>query len=192
MIEKPKDDVLYFLSKSSFKIIKLHWICSVCVSSFRDVLCGFLFCANVTVKPKFGDLQGEVTSFTLYHQNKYLDCRWGFWGPFKKKKLQPMCVWSFFYHLPPWRVSEEATLSWRTAQTWAMWRTAPPVGPTWCVWSDAASQWRPSTSAAAQGRTSDTSVQTTGWESRDTEELNFTLWTGFFFGYFFPNAAVWD
>ncbi|XP_051243739.1 disintegrin and metalloproteinase domain-containing protein 11-like isoform X1 [Dicentrarchus labrax] len=42
-----------------------------------DVLCGFLFCANVTIKPKFGDLQGEVTSFTLYHQNKYLDCRGG-------------------------------------------------------------------------------------------------------------------
>lgn len=41
----------------------------------RDVLCGFLFCANMTMKPKFGDLQGEVTSFTLYHQNKYLDCR---------------------------------------------------------------------------------------------------------------------
>ncbi|KAM7371617.1 hypothetical protein PAMP_008835 [Pampus punctatissimus] len=42
-----------------------------------DVLCGFLFCANITMKPKFGDLQGEVTSFTLYHQNKYLDCRGG-------------------------------------------------------------------------------------------------------------------
>ncbi|KAA8585366.1 hypothetical protein FQN60_004060 [Etheostoma spectabile] len=42
-----------------------------------DVLCGFLFCANVTTTPKFGDLQGEVTSFTLYHQNKYLDCRGG-------------------------------------------------------------------------------------------------------------------
>nr|XP_061837848.1 disintegrin and metalloproteinase domain-containing protein 11-like isoform X2 [Nerophis lumbriciformis] len=42
-----------------------------------DVLCGFLFCANITTKPKFGDLQGEVTSFTLYHQNKYLDCRGG-------------------------------------------------------------------------------------------------------------------
>ncbi|XP_020560791.2 disintegrin and metalloproteinase domain-containing protein 11 [Oryzias latipes] len=42
-----------------------------------DVLCGFLFCANATTKPKFGDLQGEVTSFTLYHQNKYLDCRGG-------------------------------------------------------------------------------------------------------------------
>uniref|UniRef100_A0A7N8XE80 Disintegrin and metalloproteinase domain-containing protein 11-like n=2 Tax=Mastacembelus armatus TaxID=205130 RepID=A0A7N8XE80_9TELE len=43
----------------------------------QDVLCGFLFCANMTMKPKFGDLQGEVTSFTLYHQNKYLDCRGG-------------------------------------------------------------------------------------------------------------------
>ncbi|XP_056436202.1 disintegrin and metalloproteinase domain-containing protein 11-like isoform X2 [Gadus chalcogrammus] len=42
-----------------------------------DVLCGFLFCANLTVKPKFGDLQGDVTSLTIYHQNKYLDCRGG-------------------------------------------------------------------------------------------------------------------
>ncbi|XP_057673059.1 disintegrin and metalloproteinase domain-containing protein 11-like isoform X2 [Corythoichthys intestinalis] len=42
-----------------------------------DVLCGFLFCANISSKPKFGDLEGEVTSFTLYHQNKYLDCRGG-------------------------------------------------------------------------------------------------------------------
>uniref|UniRef100_A0A8C7QU07 ADAM metallopeptidase domain 11 n=1 Tax=Oncorhynchus mykiss TaxID=8022 RepID=A0A8C7QU07_ONCMY len=42
-----------------------------------DVLCGFLFCANMTVKPKFGDLEGEVTSHTIYHQNKYLDCRGG-------------------------------------------------------------------------------------------------------------------
>uniref|UniRef100_A0A673Z9J8 ADAM metallopeptidase domain 11 n=1 Tax=Salmo trutta TaxID=8032 RepID=A0A673Z9J8_SALTR len=39
-----------------------------------DVLCGFLFCANMTLKPKFGDLEGEVTSLTIYHQNKYLDC----------------------------------------------------------------------------------------------------------------------
>nr|XP_020488246.1 disintegrin and metalloproteinase domain-containing protein 11-like isoform X1 [Labrus bergylta] len=42
-----------------------------------DVLCGFLLCANVTMKPKFGDLHGEVISFTIYHQNKYLDCRGG-------------------------------------------------------------------------------------------------------------------
>ncbi|XP_066530373.1 disintegrin and metalloproteinase domain-containing protein 11-like [Hoplias malabaricus] len=42
-----------------------------------DVLCGFLFCANVTEKPRFGDLQGELTSLTIFHQNKYLDCRGG-------------------------------------------------------------------------------------------------------------------
>ncbi|KAJ8414346.1 hypothetical protein AAFF_G00052160 [Aldrovandia affinis] len=45
--------------------------------SKQDVLCGFLLCANMTAKPKFGDLQGEVTSLTIYHQNKYLDCRGG-------------------------------------------------------------------------------------------------------------------
>ncbi|XP_061079560.1 disintegrin and metalloproteinase domain-containing protein 11-like isoform X2 [Conger conger] len=43
----------------------------------QDVLCGLLMCANMTVKPAFGDLQGEVTSQTIYHQNKYLDCRGG-------------------------------------------------------------------------------------------------------------------
>lgn len=43
----------------------------------QDVLCGFLFCSNMTSKPRFGDLQGEVTSLTIYHQNKYLDCRGG-------------------------------------------------------------------------------------------------------------------
>ncbi|XP_064171016.1 disintegrin and metalloproteinase domain-containing protein 11-like isoform X3 [Anguilla rostrata] len=45
--------------------------------SKQDVLCGLLMCANMTVKPAFGDLQGEVTSQTIYHQNKYLDCRGG-------------------------------------------------------------------------------------------------------------------
>ncbi|KAG9343966.1 hypothetical protein JZ751_012441 [Albula glossodonta] len=43
----------------------------------QDVLCGLLMCANMTAKPAFGDLQGEVTSLTIYHQNKYLDCRGG-------------------------------------------------------------------------------------------------------------------
>ncbi|XP_036392146.1 disintegrin and metalloproteinase domain-containing protein 11 isoform X2 [Megalops cyprinoides] len=43
----------------------------------QDVLCGFLLCSNMTAKPKFGELQGEVTSLTIYHQNKYLDCRGG-------------------------------------------------------------------------------------------------------------------
>ncbi|KAL4617746.1 disintegrin and metalloproteinase domain-containing protein 11-like isoform X4 [Arapaima gigas] len=45
--------------------------------SKQDVLCGLLLCANMTGKPKFGELQGEVTSQTIYHQSKYLDCRGG-------------------------------------------------------------------------------------------------------------------
>ncbi|TRY64758.1 hypothetical protein DNTS_017805, partial [Danionella cerebrum] len=43
----------------------------------QDVLCGFLLCTNITVKPRYGDLHGEITSLTIYHQNKYLDCRGG-------------------------------------------------------------------------------------------------------------------
>ncbi|XP_030629939.1 disintegrin and metalloproteinase domain-containing protein 11 [Chanos chanos] len=43
----------------------------------QDVLCGFLLCTNITAKPRYGDLKGEVTSLTLYHQNKYTDCRGG-------------------------------------------------------------------------------------------------------------------
>ncbi|MCJ8738088.1 hypothetical protein PDJAM_G00031680 [Pangasius djambal] len=40
-----------------------------------DVLCGFLLCSNMTMKPRYGDLDGEITSLTIYHQNKYLDCQ---------------------------------------------------------------------------------------------------------------------
>ncbi|XP_077061997.1 disintegrin and metalloproteinase domain-containing protein 11 isoform X1 [Siphateles boraxobius] len=43
----------------------------------QDVLCGFLLCTNITVKPRYGDSHGEITSLTIYHQNKYLDCRGG-------------------------------------------------------------------------------------------------------------------
>ncbi|XP_028825407.1 disintegrin and metalloproteinase domain-containing protein 11 isoform X2 [Denticeps clupeoides] len=42
-----------------------------------DVLCGFLLCSNLTAKPRYGELQGDVTSLTLYHKNKYLDCHGG-------------------------------------------------------------------------------------------------------------------
>ncbi|KAI5102856.1 disintegrin and metalloproteinase domain-containing protein 11 isoform X3 [Silurus meridionalis] len=42
-----------------------------------DVLCGFLLCSNMTMKPRYGDLEGEITSLTIYHQNKYLDCHGG-------------------------------------------------------------------------------------------------------------------
>ncbi|XP_051774990.1 disintegrin and metalloproteinase domain-containing protein 11 isoform X2 [Erpetoichthys calabaricus] len=43
----------------------------------QDVLCGFLFCNNISGAPRYGDLSGDVTSVTIYHQNKYLDCRGG-------------------------------------------------------------------------------------------------------------------
>ncbi|XP_062859354.1 disintegrin and metalloproteinase domain-containing protein 11 isoform X2 [Trichomycterus rosablanca] len=43
----------------------------------QDVLCGFLLCSNMTAKPRLGDLEGEVTSLTIFHQNKYMDCRGG-------------------------------------------------------------------------------------------------------------------
>ncbi|XP_062330047.1 disintegrin and metalloproteinase domain-containing protein 11 isoform X1 [Osmerus eperlanus] len=43
----------------------------------QDVLCGFLLCTNMSAKPSFGELQGDLTSMTIYHQNKYLDCRGG-------------------------------------------------------------------------------------------------------------------
>uniref|UniRef100_A0A6Q2XVH8 ADAM metallopeptidase domain 11 n=1 Tax=Esox lucius TaxID=8010 RepID=A0A6Q2XVH8_ESOLU len=43
----------------------------------QDVLCGFLLCTNMSAKPRFGELQGDMTSLTIYHQNRYLDCRGG-------------------------------------------------------------------------------------------------------------------
>lgn len=43
--------------------------------SDRDVLCGLLLCTNLTEKPTFGELKGKVTSLTIHHQNRYMDCR---------------------------------------------------------------------------------------------------------------------
>ncbi|XP_067869357.1 disintegrin and metalloproteinase domain-containing protein 11 isoform X2 [Heterodontus francisci] len=43
----------------------------------QDVLCGYLFCSNITQPPRHGDLNGDITSMVLYHQNKYMDCRGG-------------------------------------------------------------------------------------------------------------------
>ncbi|KAG7227940.1 hypothetical protein INR49_013734 [Caranx melampygus] len=43
----------------------------------QDVLCGLLLCTNLTAKPRFGELQGKLTSLTIHHQNRYLDCRGG-------------------------------------------------------------------------------------------------------------------
>lgn len=49
--------------------------------SDRDVLCGLLLCTNLTAKPSFGELQGKLTSLTIQHQNRYMDCRWArCWG----------------------------------------------------------------------------------------------------------------
>ncbi|GCB73603.1 hypothetical protein scyTo_0002683 [Scyliorhinus torazame] len=45
--------------------------------SKQDVLCGYLFCSNITQPPRHGDLNGDITSMVLYHQNKYTDCRGG-------------------------------------------------------------------------------------------------------------------
>ncbi|TNN47223.1 Disintegrin and metalloproteinase domain-containing protein 11 [Liparis tanakae] len=41
----------------------------------QDVLCGLLLCTNLTDRPRFGELQGRLTSLTIHHQNRYLDCR---------------------------------------------------------------------------------------------------------------------
>lgn len=46
------------------------------LSPLRDVLCGLLLCTNLTAKPSFGELQGKLTSLTIQHQNRYMDCRW--------------------------------------------------------------------------------------------------------------------
>ncbi|XP_075767398.1 disintegrin and metalloproteinase domain-containing protein 11 [Pelodiscus sinensis] len=43
----------------------------------QDVLCGSLLCTNVTGAPRLGELAGEITTMTFYHQNRYIDCRGG-------------------------------------------------------------------------------------------------------------------
>ncbi|XP_024866678.1 disintegrin and metalloproteinase domain-containing protein 11 isoform X1 [Kryptolebias marmoratus] len=43
----------------------------------QDVLCGLLLCTNLTERPRIGELQGKVTSLTVHHQNRYMDCRGG-------------------------------------------------------------------------------------------------------------------
>lgn len=42
----------------------------------RDVLCGFLLCANISGAPRLGELSGEIATMTFFHQNRYVDCRW--------------------------------------------------------------------------------------------------------------------
>ncbi|XP_032019763.1 disintegrin and metalloproteinase domain-containing protein 11 isoform X2 [Hylobates moloch] len=45
--------------------------------SKQDVLCGFLLCVNISGAPRLGDLVGDISSVTFYHQGKELDCRGG-------------------------------------------------------------------------------------------------------------------
>uniref|UniRef100_A0A8C5QJ62 ADAM metallopeptidase domain 11 n=1 Tax=Leptobrachium leishanense TaxID=445787 RepID=A0A8C5QJ62_9ANUR len=45
--------------------------------SKQDVLCGYLLCSNISGNPRVGELTGDITSMSFYHQNKYLDCRGG-------------------------------------------------------------------------------------------------------------------
>ncbi|XP_038241836.2 disintegrin and metalloproteinase domain-containing protein 11 isoform X3 [Dermochelys coriacea] len=45
--------------------------------SKQDVLCGYLLCTNVTGAPRRGELSGEITTMTFYHQNRPVDCRGG-------------------------------------------------------------------------------------------------------------------
>ncbi|EMP41432.1 Disintegrin and metalloproteinase domain-containing protein 11 [Chelonia mydas] len=43
--------------------------------SKQDVLCGYLLCTNITGVPRLGELSGEITAMTFYHQNRPVDCR---------------------------------------------------------------------------------------------------------------------
>ncbi|XP_056672942.1 disintegrin and metalloproteinase domain-containing protein 11 isoform X5 [Monodelphis domestica] len=45
--------------------------------SKQDVLCGFLLCVNISGGPRLGDLGGDISSITFYHQGRELDCRGG-------------------------------------------------------------------------------------------------------------------
>ncbi|XP_043392823.1 disintegrin and metalloproteinase domain-containing protein 11 isoform X5 [Chelonia mydas] len=45
--------------------------------SKQDVLCGYLLCTNITGVPRLGELSGEITAMTFYHQNRPVDCRGG-------------------------------------------------------------------------------------------------------------------
>lgn len=53
--------------------MKFGFIVPMCPN--RDVLCGFLLCVNISGAPRLGDLGGDISSVTFYHQGKELDCR---------------------------------------------------------------------------------------------------------------------
>lgn len=41
----------------------------------RDVLCGYLLCANIGNIPRLGELDGEITSTLVVQQGRTLNCR---------------------------------------------------------------------------------------------------------------------
>lgn len=59
----------------------------------RDVLCGFLLCANISGTPRLGELSGEVATTTFFHQNRYVDCRWAPPPRGRGHGVTPMGTW---------------------------------------------------------------------------------------------------
>lgn len=133
---------------------------SPCVPD-RDVLCGFLLCVNISGAPRLGDLGGDISSVTFYHQGRELDCRCdgggtlggGGYNRGAGEGAEVNCT------VP----KGEATCSWPMARTSATWRMARPVGPTCCAWTIAACQPLLSTSAPALAAGTAGSAPTMGW-----------------------------
>lgn len=144
------------------------------LSSSRDVLCGLLLCTNLTERPRFGELQGKLTSLTIHHQNRYMDCRWSSLSSSRREvhlildsKLvecdEWMSVVSRSLILLRFCAAAGVMLCWMMVWIWATWRTGHHVGQTWCVWNAAASPSPPSTSARVRAPHSHTSAPSTGW-----------------------------
>lgn len=79
LIESTKSFLCFIKSHTCWfsPLFSLFFFFTSSLVSIRDVLCGLLLCTNLTDKPRFGELQGRLTSLTIHHQNRYLDCRWG-------------------------------------------------------------------------------------------------------------------
>lgn len=53
----------------------IFFLVSVCLfSQYRDVLCGYLLCSNISSVPRLGELDGEITSSVLQFGKVY-NCR---------------------------------------------------------------------------------------------------------------------
>lgn len=62
----------------------------------RDVLCGFLLCANISGTPRLGELSGEVATTTFFHQNRYVDCRWAPPPRGQGHSVAPLGTWALW------------------------------------------------------------------------------------------------